>query len=176
MYYTNSRVLENWYKSFYVEVITVKSKLLTLLIIVAVMLPFFASTVLAAPEVVVEITSPASNEEVVTKEQFSICGVCIYDETTIEFQYKNRESGEYEELLTTDGKASFKVGSNKLFGKSIKLKYKGEDNEIKVIAYTKATKDDPQVNEYTITFSDEKKKSNWFNDTWNWLVGPDETK
>jgi hypothetical protein len=169
MYYTNSRVLENWYKSLCVEVIIVKSKLLTLLIIVAVMLPFFASSALAAPKVV-DITSPGGNEEVVTKELFSICGVCIFDDTTIAFEYKDKDSGKYKELLTIDGESSFKVGSSKMFGKSIELKYKGV-NEIKVIAFTKTLKDE---NYYTITFNEEKKKSSWLDRLENWLVGPNE--
>ena len=150
-----------------------KSKLLTFLIIVAVMLPFFALPALAATKVV-DITSPGGSDLVVTKEIFSICGICIYDDTTIEFAYKDRESGKYRELLTTDGESSFRVGSSRLFGKSIVLKYKEGENKIRVIAYTKATKNDPQESDYTVTFSEEKKKSNWFSGAWNWFAGANE--
>lgn len=138
-----------------------KSKLLTFIIIIAVMLPLFSIPALASTKVV-DITRPEGNE-VVYKELFSICGVCIYDDTTIEFFYKDKETGEYKPLLTTEDQASFKVGSNKIFGKDIKLKYKGE-NKIRVIAYTDATKSDPQKSNYTITFSEEKK-SNWLIDS-----------
>lgn len=149
-----------------------KSKLLILIIIVAVMISVFVPAVAASP--VVDITRPEGNE-IVTKDIFSICGVCVYDETTIAFEYKDKETGEYKSLLTTDGETSFKVGNNKIFGKDIQLKYK-EKNEIRVIAYTKATQSKPQVNDYTITLVDEKKKTNWIKDAINWLLDKEENK
>jgi opacity protein-like surface antigen len=146
-----------------------KSKLLIFIIIVAVMISVFVPAVASS---VVDITRPEGNE-IVTKDIFSICGVCVSDETTIAFQYKNRETGDYEPLLTTDDESSFKVGNNKIFGKDIRLKYKGE-NQIRVIAYTKATQSKPQVSDYTITLVDEnneKKKTNWIDAAIKWLTG-----
>jgi len=137
-----------------------RSKLLTFVIIIAVMLPLFALSALAAPTKVVDITRPEGNE-IVTKEIFSICCIGMYDNTTILFEYKDKETGNYKPLLTTEGESLFKVEKNDFFGKDIQLKYKGE-NQIRVIAYTKATKGDPQENNYTITLAEEKKKSNWF--------------
>ena len=87
-----------------------------------------------------------------------------------ELFYKDKETDEYKPLLTTEGESSFTVG--KLFGKDIELKYKGE-NEIKVKAYTKATKSDPQVEDYTITFTEEKKQDNWLEKALNWFTGAD---
>lgn len=147
-----------------------KSKLLILIIIVAVMLSVFVPVVAASP--VVDITRPEGNE-IVTKDIFSICGVCIYDETTIAFEYKDKETGEYKPLLTTDGETSFKVGNNKIFGKDIQLK-KGE-NEIRVIASTKAVSK-PEIKPYTITLVDKKEKSNWIKDAINWLLDKEENK
>lgn len=139
-------------------------KLLTFIIIVAVMIPLIAVPALAASKVV-DITRPDGNE-IVTKDVFSICGVGLYDDTTVEFSYKDKDTGKYKPLETANGYSSFKVGNKKLFGEEIVLKYKGE-NEIKIVAFTKATKDDPQENSYTITWTDEKKKGNWFNDIGN---------
>ena len=147
-----------------------KLKLLTFIIIFAVMMPLITIPAMAASKVV-DITRPEGNE-IVTKDVFSICGVCLYDETTIEFSYKDKETGKYKPLETVEGYSDFKVGNNKLFGKEIVLKYKGE-NEIKVTAYTKSTKEDPQENYYKITLTEEKKKDNWFTDIGktiqNWL-------
>jgi len=150
-----------------------RSKLLIFTIIIAVMLPLFAVPALAAGAKVVDITRPEGNE-IVTKEIFSIGGACIYDDTTIEFFYKEKETGDYRSLATTEGDSSFKVGNSKLFGKEVELKYKG-DNEIRVIAYTKLTKDNPQREDYTITVTEEKKKSNWFDAAINWFKGKDES-
>lgn len=126
----------------------------------------------AASPKVVDITRPEGNE-VVTKDVFTICGVCVYDDTTIELAYKDRDTGTFKPLYTTDKESIFKVGSNKLFAKDIVLKYKGE-NIIKITAYTKATENDPWSKDYTITLAQEKKKSNWFDDALKWLgIGDD---
>lgn len=137
-----------------------RSKLLIFTIIVAVMLSIFALPVMASPTKVVDITSPESDQIVYNKE-FSICGLCIYDDTTIELEYWDKDDEKFRPLLTTEGDSSFKVGSNKIFGKSVELKYKGK-NEIRITSYTKSTKDDPQVDDYTITLGE--KKGNWFTD------------
>ncbi len=153
-----------------IEVSIMKSKLLTFIIIIAVMLPLFVVPTLASSQVV-DISRPDGNE-IVTKEIFSICGVTIEDEAYIEIFYKDRETDLYKPLQTTDGDYSFKVG--KIFSKDIELKYMGK-NEIKVKAYTSATKNDPQINKYTITRVEEKKKENWLEKALNWFTG-DETK
>lgn len=145
-----------------------KSKLLIFTIIIAVMISLLAIPAMAAT--VVDISRPEGNSEVVTKEIFSIFGTCLYDETTISFEYKDKDTNEFKPLETTDGYSTFKVGSGKMFGKDVKLKYKG-DNIIRVIAYTKATQDDKQVENYTITVSDEKKKSNWLEKLTDWITG-----
>lgn len=143
-----------------------KSKLLLFILITAVML-FLVALPAMASEDYIEITRPEGNEEVVTKEVFSIWGKCIYDETTITFEYLDQETGNYEPLLTTGGVSTFKVGKSKTFGKDIKLKYKGP-NEIKIKAYTAGNEDDPQELYYTITRGDKQSGSleaivEWFN-------------
>lgn len=150
-----------------------KSKLLIFTIIAAVMLILLALPTVASTKVV-DITRPEGNE-VVTKDVFSICGVCLYDETTISFEYKDKETGKYKPLETTDGYSTFKVGSGKIFGKDVKLKYKG-DNDIKIIAYTKDTKDDPQIKDYIITLGEEKKKGSWIDALTDWLGIKDKDK
>ncbi|MDF2881138.1 MAG: hypothetical protein K0R54_1695 [Clostridiaceae bacterium] len=148
-----------------------KSKLLIFTIIIAVMISICALPAFAAVDVV-EITRPEGNE-VVTKDLFSIFGTCIYDETTISFEYFDQDAGDYKPLKATDGSSTFKVGSGKMFGKDIKLKYKG-DNDIKITAYTntKESKDDPQILTYTITLGeDNKNNSNWFEKALDWITG-----
>lgn len=127
------------------------------------MISLFVVPALATTTKVVDITRPEGNE-IVTKDIFSICGVCIYNDTTIEFEYKDKETGKYRPLINTEGDSVFKVGSNKMFAKDIQLKYEGE-NEIKVTSYTKATQENPQENYYTITLTYEKKKNNWLTDS-----------
>jgi hypothetical protein len=136
-----------------------KSKILISSIIVAVILSIFAIPAFAAN--IVEIYRPDGNE-VVTKELFSISGACTYEDTTIEFYYKNKNSDEFVPLETTEGYSSFKVGSSKLFAKEVNLKYKG-DNVIRIKSYTKSSK--PQYNTFTITYSEETKKGNWLTDS-----------
>ncbi len=143
-----------------------RSKLLIFTIIAAVVLSFLALPALASSKVV-DITRP-EGKEVVTKDVFSICGVCLYDETTISFEYKDKDTGKFKPLETTEGYSTFKVGSGKIFGKDVKLKYKG-DNEIRIISYTKDTKDDPQIDPFTITLGEEKKKGNWLDALSDWL-------
>lgn len=150
--------------SFGVDIM--KSKLLLFIILVAVMLSVFMPAV--ASNNIVDITRPEGNE-IVAKDIFSICGVCVYDETTIAFEYKDKDSGEYKSLLTTDGETSFKVGNNKIFGKDVQLKYKGE-NEIRVIASAKSVNKSETKN-YTITVVEEKKKGNWIDAAIKWLTG-----
>jgi len=133
------------------------------------MLSLFAIPALASTKVI-DISRPEGNEEIVTKTIFSICGASIYDETIIEFFYKDTDANQYKPLLTTEGDASFTVG--KIFGKDIELKYRGE-NEIKIKAYTKATKNEPQIEYYTITLAEEKKKDNWFEKALDWFTGTD---
>lgn len=151
-----------------------KSKLLIFTIIIAVMLSILILPA-AADNHVIDISRPEGNE-VVTKEIFSIFGTCVYDETTISFEYLD-EAGEYKPLKATDGNSTFKVGSGKMFGKDIKLK-KGE-NVIKITAYTntKESKEDPEILDFTITFVEDKKNSNWFQDAINWIKdgGKDES-
>lgn len=139
-----------------------KSKILIFIIIVSVLTAIFATPAMAAN--IVKITRPDGNE-VVEKPIFSICGVCTYDETFIEFEYWDKSSEKYKPLETTDGELTFKVGSSKLFGKNVELKYKGE-NRIRVIAYTKNIKDDPK--EYTIIYAAEKKSL--LDNIRNWLL------
>ncbi len=148
-----------------------KSKLLIFIIIFTVLLSLFGTPALASTKVV-DISRPEGNE-IVTKDVFSLCGSSINDEATIELFYKDRETGKYTTLLTTEGEASFTVG--KLFGKDFVLKYKGE-NQIKLKAYTSATKSDPQIEEYTITLAEEKKDDNWLGKVWNWFTGKDTEK
>jgi len=131
------------------------------------MLSLFAIPALAAD--VVDISRPEGNE-IVTKDIFSICGASIYDEATVELFYKDEETDQYKPLLTTEGESSFTVG--KIFGKDIKLKYPGE-NEIKIKAYTKSTKNDPQFEKYTITLAEEKRDQNWLEKALNWFTGAD---
>ncbi|WP_024832584.1 hypothetical protein [Ruminiclostridium josui] len=142
-----------------------KSKLLIFIIIVSVLMAVFVTPVMAASNIV-KITRPDGNE-VVEKPIFSICGVCTYDETFIEFLYWDKGTEKYQPLETTDGEYTFKVGSSKLFGKNVELKYKGE-NHIRVVAYTKATKDDPQTKNYTIIYAAEKKSL--LDNIRNWLL------
>jgi hypothetical protein len=142
-----------------------KSKLLIFVIIITVMLPLFVIPAFASD--VVEISRPEGNE-VVTKEIFSICGSSVSEEATIELSYKDKD-GDYKPLFTTEGESTFTVG--KIFGKDIVLK-KG-DNEIKIVAYTKSTKNDPQVKNYTITYTEEKKSDNWLDKALNWFTGAD---
>ncbi|MHB8062790.1 MAG: hypothetical protein ACYDG2_09190 [Ruminiclostridium sp.] len=145
-----------------------KSKLLIFIIIVTVMLTLFAIPVLASSNVI-EISRP-EGDEIVTKQMFSICGTSIEDGVIIEILYRDIETDEYKPLLTTDGKSSFSVG--KIFGKDIKLKYKGE-NEIQVKAYAKSTKNDPQIETYIITVAEEKKDGNWLENALDWFQGTD---
>ncbi len=139
-----------------------KSKILIFIIIVSVLTAVFAAPVMASS--IVKITRPDGNE-VVEKADFSICGVCTYDETFIEFQYWDKGAEKYLPLETSDGDYTFKVGSSKLFGKNVKLKYKGE-NHIRVIAYTKNIKEDPM--DYTIIYAAEKKSL--LDNIRNWLL------
>ncbi len=155
-----------------------KSKLLIFTIIIAVILSVLILPA-AADDHVIDISRPEGNE-VVTKEIFSIFGTCVYDETTISFEYleKSDDGSEvYKPLKATDGNSTFKVGSGKMFGKDIKLK-KGE-NVIKITAYTntKESKENPQILDFTITFVEDKKNSNWFQDAINWIKdgGKDES-
>lgn len=134
------------------------------------MLPLFVVPALASSQVV-DISRPDGNE-IVTKDVFSICGVALEDNVYIEIFYKDRESDQYKLLPTTDGDYCSKVG--KIFSKDIELKYMGK-NEIKVKAYTSESKNDPQINKYTITRVEEKKKENWLEKALNWFIG-DETK
>lgn len=119
----------------------------------------------AAPKIV-EITRPEGNE-VVNKEIFSIFGTCLYDETTISFEYLDKETDTYLPLETTEGQTTFKVGNGKMFGKDIKLE-KGK-NEIRIVASAKEIKDEKQYLPFTITFVEEKKKSNWFDKLTDWM-------
>lgn len=149
-----------------------RSKLLTFTIIVCVMLSTFLLSAFAADDNhVVDISRPEGDEEVVTKMVFSIFGTCIYDETTITFEYYDTDAGDYKPLRTTDGVSTFKVGSGKMFGKDVRLKYRGP-NDIKITAYTKETKSDPETFYYTITFSEEKKSGDWFNKAIEWITNP----
>lgn len=152
-----------------------KAKLLIFTIITTVLISIFALPAFATIDVV-DITRP-EGDEVVTKEIFSIFGTCIYDETTISFEYYDTDAGDYKPLKTTDGYSTFKVGSGKMFGKDIKLKYKG-DNEIKITAYTntKDSKEDPQIMTYIITRGEEKKDSNWFEKALDWITGGKDSK
>lgn len=147
-----------------------KSKLLAIIIFVAIMLPLFVVPVMASSQVV-DISRPVGNE-IVTKSEFSICGVAIEDEVYIELFYKDKGTGQYKALETTEGDHCFKVG--KIFSKDFELKYMGK-NDIMVKAYTAATKNDPQINKYTITRVEEKKKANWLEKALSWFTG-DETK
>lgn len=146
-----------------------KAKLLTFTIIVGVMLSVFLIPAFAA-EHVVDISRPEGEAEVVTKQIFSIFGTCIYDETTISFEYLDTDTGDYKPLKTVDGVSTFKVGSGKMFGKDIRLK-RGP-NDIKIIAYTKQTKDDPEEFFYTITFGDGNKSGDWFDKAIDWITNP----
>ena len=101
---------------------------------------------------------------------FSIFGTCIYDETTIKFEYLDADTGDYKPLKTVDGVSTFNVGSGKMFGKDIKLK-KGP-NDIKITAYTKQTKDEPEEFYYTITFGDGNKSGDWFDKAIDWITNP----
>jgi len=145
-----------------------KSKLLLFITIVAVMLSMFSLSALASSRFV-NITRPEGNE-VVYKEIYSIGCIGTYDDTTIEFSYKDRVTGKYKPLLSTEGESSFRVDKGNFFGKDVELKYKGE-NEIRVTSYTKSTKNDPQESDYTITLAEETKKSNWFDDALKWFKG-----
>ncbi len=153
-----------------------KSRLLIFTIIIAVALSILILPA-TADNHVIDISRPEGNE-VVTKEIFSIFGTCVYDETTISFEYFDEEADDYKPLKATDGKSTFKVGSGKMFGKDIKLK-KGE-NVIKITAYTntKESKEDPQILDFTITFVEDKKNSNWLQDAINWIQdgGKDDRK
>lgn len=140
-----------------------KSKILIFIIIVSVLTALFAVPAMAASNIV-KITRPDGNE-VVEKPVFSICGVCTYDETFIEFEYWDKATEKFQPLETTDGELTFKVGSSKLFGKNVELKYKGE-NRIRVLAYTKNTKDEPK--DYTIIYAAEKKSL--LDNIRNWLL------
>lgn len=144
-----------------------KTKLLSFTIILTILLSVFAYPVLAAKQVV-DITRPEESTEVVSKSVFMISGNCLYDETTITFQYWDTDAKEYKPLETTDGSSTFKVGSGKIFAKNVELKYTGE-NQIKIISYTKATKDEPQENIYTITVGKKKEDSNWIDKAMDWL-------
>ncbi len=143
-----------------------KTRLFLFTIIIAIMMSLLTSPVMAAK--VVDISRPDGNE-VVTKDIFTIFGTCVYDETIISLEYKDKDSGEFKPLETTDGYSTFKVGSGKMFGKDIKLKYKGP-NEIKIIAYTKDTINDKWSKTYTITLGEEQKKSNWFDKAIEWIT------
>lgn len=144
-----------------------KSKLLIFTIIIAVIISILILPA-AADNHVVDITRPEGNE-VVTKEIFSIFGTCVYDETTISFEYFDEEAGDYKPLKTTGGNSTFKVGSGKMFGKDIKLKM--GPNDIRITAYTntKESKADPEIFDFTITLVEEKKNGNWFQDAINWI-------
>ncbi len=150
-----------------------RSKILTFTIIVSVMLSVFLLPAFAA-EHVVDISRP-EGDEVVTKQVFSIFGTCIYDETTIAFEYFDTDAKEYKPLKTTDGVSTFKVGSGKMFGKDVNLKYKGP-NDIKITAYTKETKDDPEEFYYTITWGEAKKSGDWFDKAIEWITNPGSEK
>lgn len=150
-----------------------KSKLLIFIIIISSLLLMFSLPAMASSDIV-RITRPDGNE-IVEKSTFSICGVCTYDETYIEFQYKDRDTDKYRVLYTTDGDSSFKVGSSRLFGKNVELKYKGV-NHIRVIAYRKDSRDDAETKYFTITYTEEKKNNlidsignaiNWLTDKFN---------
>lgn len=147
-----------------------KSKLITFIILIAIMLPLFVTPALASSQVV-DISRPDGNE-IVTKDVFSICGVAIEDDAYIELFYKDRETDQYRPLNVIGGGHFFKVG--KIFSKDIALKYKGK-NEIRIKAYTSATRNDPQISKYTITLVEEKKKESWLEKALNWFTG-DETK
>ena len=147
-----------------------KSKLLIFIILIATLFSVMVIPAMAAPKIV-EITRPEGNEEVVTKEIFSIFGTCVYDETTISLEYYDKSAGEYLPLETTEGQTTFKVGSGKMFGKDIKLN-KGK-NEIRVIASAKELKDEKQYLTFTITYAEEKKKSNLFDKITDWLTKKD---
>ena len=146
-----------------------KLKLLTCIIIISSVLAIFTVSVFAAEIKVVDISRPEGSE-IVTKDVFSICGTSIYDDATIELYYKDKATDQYKPLENTEGESVFKVG--KIFGKDIKLN-KGE-NEIFIKAYTKSTKNDPQRETYTITYSEEKKKDGWWEKALNWFNGTDE--
>ncbi len=167
MYYTNSRVLFKISTKAFLRGGFMRYRFLLFTIIMAIMLSLLTSPAMAAK--VVDISRPDGNE-VVTKDTFTIFGTCVYDETTISFEYKDKDSGEFKPLETTDGYSTFKVGSGKMFGKDIKLKYKGP-NEIKIIAYTKDTVNDKWSKTYTITLGEEQKKSNWFDKAIEWITG-----
>ncbi len=141
----------------------IKTKLLAIIIIIAVTLSVFVVPALASSQMV-DISRPDGNE-IVTKDVFSICGVALEDNAYIEIFYKDRESDQYKPILI-DGVYCFKVG--KIFSNDIELKYMGE-NEIKVKAYTTASKNDPQIMKYTITRVEEKKKENWLEKALNCL-------
>lgn len=174
MYYTNSRVLIKSTRVFF-GVSHMKSRLLIFTIIIAVIISILILPA-AADNHVIDISRPEGNE-VVTKEIFSIFGTCVYDETTISFEYYDEEIGDYKPLKATDGKSTFKVGNGKMFGKDIKLKM--GLNDIKITAYTntKESKDEPEEFYFTITLVEDKKNSNWFQDAINWIKdgGKDES-
>jgi len=146
-----------------------KLKLLTFIIIISSILSIFAVPAFAAEIKVVDISRPEGSE-IVTKDIFSICGTCVYDEATIELSYWDKATEKYEALENTDGKSTFKVG--KIFGTDIKLN-KGE-NQIRIKAYTKSTKDSAQEKNYTITYTEEKKQDSWWEKALNWFGGTNE--
>ena len=136
-----------------------KRKSILFTIIFAIMLSVFTVPAFAAQNLM-EIFRPDGNE-IVTKEVFSISGSCTYEDTTIIFQYSDDEGKTYKPLLTTEGYSSFKVGSNKLFAKEVKLK-KGEN----IIKITAKTKNESQPSKpFTITYNEESKKGNWLTDS-----------
>lgn len=115
---------------------------------------------------VIDITKPESKNEVVEKSVYSICGYCVYDETYVEIFRYDQDDDKYKPLETVDGDTVIKVGAGKFLAANIELN-KGENN-IKIKSYTKATKDDPQEDTKTITYS-EKKKKNWLDALKDWV-------
>lgn len=146
-----------------------KLKLLAFIIIISCVFSVFVIPSFAAEIPVVDISRPEGSE-IVSKDIFSICGTSIYGEATIELYYKDKETNQYKPLENTDGESVFKVG--KIFGKDIKLK-KGE-NEIKIKAYTKSTKNDPQIKNYTITYTEAKEQESLWEKALNWFSGTEE--
>jgi len=148
-----------------------KSKLLIFYIIIAVTLSLFILPASAEVVHVIDITRPVADTEIAENEIFLLYGECIYDVTTISLEYFDDEAGEYKPLKATDGRSTFNVGKGKIFAKDIKLK-KGE-NYIKITAHTntKESKENPEIFEFTITYSGEKKSS--LKDVFDWMTGKD---
>jgi hypothetical protein len=146
-----------------------KLKILAFIVIISCVLSVFSISAFAAGTPVVDISRPEGNE-IVSKDIFSICGTSIYGEATIELYYKDKDSDQYKPLENTDGESVFNVG--KIFGKDIKLN-KGE-NYIKILAYTKSTKSNPQNKEYIITYTEAKEQGSFWEKALNWFGKTDE--